>query len=174
MEELLNFVDEKDEVLGTDTKESIKLKKRNYRVSHIWVFSAEELLICRRPAQSLAYADLWTSSAGGHVKAGESYHEAAVREAAEELGIPLQIEHAFTFDYLHPRGGHVFIDLWISRNSEHLAEMCFDAREITEFRFITLAKLLKEMKDEPELFNPQFIQLVERWTENESEKNYRC
>lgn len=174
----MDVVDDQNKVLGRDTKENIKTKKLNYRVSHIWLFDAQgQLLICRRPAQSTTYAGLWTSSAGGHVKAGESYQQAAVREAAEELGVLLLLEHAFTLEYHHPRGNSVFIGLWFSQNQEKLSRLSFDQREIIEFRFISITALLQEMADKPETFNPQFIQLVHKWREHEpavKEKNYHC
>ena len=41
----------------------------------------------------------WVTSVSGHVDAGESYEEAAVRETREELGIDLPVEFLETFLY---------------------------------------------------------------------------
>ena len=167
----MDYVDENDKVLGQEEKDLIKKKKLNYRISHIWILdSKNKLLICKRPSQRESYGGLWTSTAGGHVTAGESYKEAAIREAEEELGIKLQVKHAFKLDYHHPRGCHVFIDLWFARNPDNLAEIKFDSEEIIESRFVSFEELAKEMVEDADKFNPQLIKMVEKWNSRQKEE----
>lgn len=171
MEEIMDYVDENDNVLGQDTRENIKNKKLNYRGCHIWVLDGEgRLLICKRPLNEKAYAGLWTSSAGGHVQAGETYQQAALREAKEELGLTLKLKHWFKLDYIHPRGCHVFIDIWIARNPKNLARIKFDPAEIIKSRFISFDELSKEMVEDASKFNPQLIQMVEKWNSRQKGK----
>lgn len=164
MAEILDYVDENDNVLGQEEKGKVKERKLNYRIVHIWIFDAEgKLLICQRPSNRKDYAGLWTSTAGGHVQAGESYEKAIRREAFEELGVHLQLKRAFKMDYLHPRGNHVFIDLWTAQLPKE--KLHFDTEEIVASQFVSIPDLRKEMQQHPEKFNPQFIQMVEKWDE---------
>lgn len=45
--------------------------------------------------------DHWASAAAGHVEAGESCLQAAVREAREEIGVDLVIEHTTPLCAMH-------------------------------------------------------------------------
>ncbi len=171
MTEIMDFVDEMNNIIGRDTRENIKTRKLNYRIVHIWVFNKEhKLMVCRRPLNRKNYLGLWTSSAGGHVKAGENYKEAAEREVKEELGIETDLKHAFTFNYIHPRGSYVFIDLWTSYNSLKLNKINLDKNEIEEIKFLSVEELSKEVEEKPELFNPQFIRLIKKWISHQKEK----
>jgi isopentenyl-diphosphate Delta-isomerase len=168
MKEIIDNVDENDKVIGKDTRESIKKRKLNYRICHIWLLNQKgELMICKRPINNKAYAGLWTSTAGGHVKTGESYHKAALREAEEELGVKLNLNHKFKYHYLHPRGCHVFIDLWFANYNQKLT---LDKNEIIESRFISFTNLQQEIIEFPEIFNPQLKKMVKKWLFLQKEK----
>jgi len=161
MKEILDYVDENDQVIGKDARENIKEKKLNYRVCHVWLLDEQgKVMICKRPINNKAYAGLWTSTAGGHVHAGECYYDAASREAEEELGAKLELKHAFKHNYIHPRGCCVFIDLWLA---SYTGKLTFDRSEIVESKFVSFIDLQKEMVAFPEKFNPQLKEMVEKW-----------
>ena len=167
MDELIDVVNEKNEVIGTAFRREAWKKKLSRRVSHLWVFNNKgELLISKRPLNIKPYPGIWTSTAGGHVAAGESHEQAAYREAQEELGVVFQsLTYALTLNYHHPDGHLLFIGLWYCVREKGTKGMSFDAAEIAETRWISLPKLKREMKKNPEIFNPEFVQLVELWGE---------
>ena len=161
----MDYVDDNNQVIGQEDRDKIKEKKLNYRIAHAWIINSKnELLICKRPLNIKAYPGLWTSTAGGHVEANESYEQAARREAKEEIGVSLELEHAFTIKYPHPRGCFVFIDLWISKNCDQ-NNFKFDNTEIVETKFISFSNLTNEIKDHPKKFNPEFILMVEKFNQ---------
>jgi isopentenyl-diphosphate delta-isomerase len=91
-EELLDVLNED----GTPTGKRI-LKSEAHRVgawhraAHVWIVTPDlRVLLQRRAAVKENYPRLWDVSAAGHVAAGESAIEAAIREVREELGIALR------------------------------------------------------------------------------------
>ncbi len=69
-----------------------------HRDVHVWVTNGTALLQQQRHKDKAIMPGQWDISVGGHVAAGESYVDAAVRETAEELGIEV------TPDRLVPMG----------------------------------------------------------------------
>lgn len=69
-----------------------------------------EILLQRR--QHTGYADgHWECAASGHVEAGETMAEAAIREAQEELGIAIERSELRLLTLMHkytPETGHVY------------------------------------------------------------------
>ena len=86
--ELFDVVDSNDVVLGQLPRGEVHARGLLHRAVSIFVFnSAGELLVHRRSATKDQFPSLYTSSASGHVAAGESYDETAPRELYEELGL---------------------------------------------------------------------------------------
>ena len=86
--ELFDLVDRNDTVIGTTDKQTAHANGDLHRVSAVFVFDQNGDLIVQRHNRD----GKWDHSVGGHVRKGETYAEAAVREAAEELGITQPLE----------------------------------------------------------------------------------
>ena len=92
------MVNEDDQVIDVKTRGKIHAQGLMHRSVHILVFNSRgELFIQKRSMSKDNDPGLWDSSAAGHVNSGEEYHDCAVRELVEELGIaaPLQLEALF-------------------------------------------------------------------------------
>ena len=61
--------------------------------------AGDEVLLQRR--SGTGYMDGWWALVAGHVEPGESVHEAAVREAAEEAGVGVALEDLRPLTALH-------------------------------------------------------------------------
>jgi len=88
---MLTRVTEADEVLGPVAR---KLVHGNpaliHRSVHVLVVSPDgRLLLQKRSLRKDVQPGKWDTSVGGHVGFGQSYEEAARREAEEELGLRL-------------------------------------------------------------------------------------
>ncbi|BDZ64296.1 NUDIX domain-containing protein [Agromyces mangrovi Wang et al. 2018] len=66
--------------------------------------SGERVLLQRRAGTGF-YDGWWGASAAGHVDPGESAVDAAVREAAEEIGVGLEASDLVPLTTLHRRAG---------------------------------------------------------------------
>lgn len=90
MEEKLEVVNEKDEVIGLASREEIHQKGLLHREVHVYFVTADDHIIFqRRGRHKDTYPGLLDATVGGHVAPGESYLETAIRETAEETGLKL-------------------------------------------------------------------------------------
>jgi len=92
-QELLDIVDEKDNIIGRDSKDNKFLKGLISRNVAIFILDDnKKLLITKRSSQKESFPNRYDLAACGNVKAGESYENAAKREVMEELGIECHLK----------------------------------------------------------------------------------
>lgn len=142
----VNYVNEKDEVIGTDDIQSIIEKGFTYRIARVLLFDADgRLFLQRRGKHVMSSPDKWDQSVGGHVDAGETYEQAAKREMAEELGLR-DIPLTFLFKFFY--------------NETRLAKYKLSNRFNAVFRALYNGEKIKLQKDEVsggEWFSPAQI-----------------
>ncbi|MFD9766378.1 NUDIX hydrolase [[Kitasatospora] papulosa] len=87
-DEILDIVDEHDEVVGQAPRGEATARGLRHRAVFIEARDAAgRLFVHRRTATKLVFPSHYDMFVGGVVGAGESYDEAALREAEEELGV---------------------------------------------------------------------------------------
>ncbi|MFF3752760.1 NUDIX domain-containing protein [Streptomyces sp. NPDC002018] len=87
-DEILDVVDENDRVTGQAPRGEVYARGLRHRCVFVFVRDAQDrVFVHRRTADKLAFPSLYDMFVGGVVGAGESYDEAALREAEEELGV---------------------------------------------------------------------------------------
>jgi isopentenyldiphosphate isomerase len=112
MDEMLTQVTDGDEVLGPVLRSLVHGNPALiHRSVHILVVSPEgRLLLQKRSLRKDTQPGKWDTSVGGHVGFGQSYEEAALREAEEELGLrpdkllflyPSRIRNAVESENIH-------------------------------------------------------------------------
>jgi len=101
-DEIIDIVDEQDRVVGQAPRGEAYAKGLRHRCVFVQARDAAgRVFVHRRTATKLVFPSLYDMFVGGVVGAGESYDEAALREAEEELGVTglPRPEHLFTFLY---------------------------------------------------------------------------
>lgn len=88
-DEIVDLVDTLDVIVGTAPRAALRDLEAGFRVVHVLAMDAFGDLIVQRIAGSRQSPFTHGSSVAGHVKSGESYALAAMREFKEELGAPL-------------------------------------------------------------------------------------
>ena len=92
-EQLVDIVDENDVVIDVVSREAAHKKRLPHRVVNIWFFNNnEEVLMQKNAADKRHDAGSLSETVGGHVDAGETYDEAAIRETKEETGLELRLD----------------------------------------------------------------------------------
>ena len=87
-QDLIEYVDADDRVLGRMCRRQIHIRNLKHRSVHVAVVNhLDQLWLQKRRSTKDASPGCWDLSATGHLEPGESYDEAARRELAEELSI---------------------------------------------------------------------------------------
>lgn len=87
-EVLIQVVDENDNPLYGVKMHQVWRTGEKHRI--VWIIVEDEqgrILLQKRPKTMPLYPGRWDNSVGGHVDEGETYEQAAKREALEELGL---------------------------------------------------------------------------------------
>lgn len=94
MDERIDIVTENGEPTGKTALKSIIHKKGYYHNTiHLWLYTDNhEILLQQRSHKKAIYPLLWDVSVAGHIDAGETFIEAAIRETQEEIGLALNAE----------------------------------------------------------------------------------
>jgi isopentenyldiphosphate isomerase len=89
-EEIFDVVNERDEVIGRETRREVHARGLMHRAVHVLVFNrAGQVFLQKRSLRKDRQPGLWDSSASGHLDSGEDYDACAVRELREEIGLRL-------------------------------------------------------------------------------------
>lgn len=87
-DEILDIVDEHDRVIGQAPRHRVYAEKLRHRAAFVLVRDADDrIFVHRRTDRKLVFPSRYDMFVGGVLGTGETYDEAARREAAEELGV---------------------------------------------------------------------------------------
>ncbi|WP_416957572.1 NUDIX domain-containing protein [Streptomyces sp. Agncl-13] len=104
-DELLDIVDENDQVITQSPRGEAYAQGLRHRAVFIQARNTHgEVFAHRRTPTKLVFPSLYDMFVGGVVGAGESYDEAALREAEEELGVSGLPRPTFLFKFLYDDG----------------------------------------------------------------------
>lgn len=100
-EESLILVDERDNVVGYDSKlNTHRGSGLLHRAFSIFLFAGpDRVLLHRRSEQKPLWPGFWTNSCCSHPRYGESYAYAARRRLQEELGVTTELAWVYQFHY---------------------------------------------------------------------------
>lgn len=163
MEEQIDILNE----LGQKTGES---RTRNevhrlglwHRTVHIWLFDANgKILFQLRAHDKENNPNLYDTSCAGHISAGDSSLESAVREIHEELGLeknPEDLKYLFEARHSSVLNAGTYLDNefydvyrgFISEDEK--LKLVPQPHEVDGFRFFSPKELQAELKKNPERF----------------------
>ena len=91
MDEYIDIVDKYGNPSGASELKSIIHKKGYYHhTAHVWFYTKNgEVLLSQRSAKKTICPLMWDVSVAGHIDAGETPKQAALRETKEEIGLTI-------------------------------------------------------------------------------------
>jgi isopentenyldiphosphate isomerase len=162
---IIDIVDGNDEVVGKKEKDIVHKDGDWHRVAHVWVFNSKGEVLCHKRADcKKLFPSLWDMIIGGHTDVDESYKDAVVREAAEEIGIRFDIERLAEIGkwkgVANPTepNNREFIKIFAVKHDASIESLKPKEDEISELKFISLQKLKEMSKNEQE--KKRFVSFV--------------
>jgi len=156
-EEMFDVVDEQDRVLEAKPRDTVHVNNLRHRASHMLIFNrAGELFLQKRSIWKDRNPAVWDSSAAGHVDAGETYLEAAVREVREEIGVDCELEKIGKLPCMEENGWE-FIEVF---RGQHEGPFKLAPLEVEAGAFFPLNQVREWLARSPEEFSPVFPQVL--------------
>lgn len=158
--EMLDIVNDNDEVIGQADVDEIYERLLTHRIVHVLVLNkkGEMALQLRGPTVTFC-PNYWSTAVGGHVSAGESYEEAALREMEEEIGINAPLELLSKETYPDPTRN--LKKILCTFKSMYDQPLSAHNDEVTRVEFFSLEKI-QEMIDSGEKFHPELLFLLRK------------
>ena len=171
-------VNENDEIISSIySKKELHDKNYKHRAVHIFVETFGRGFILQLKGKNSENAGKWSSAVSGHVECRESYEEAAIREAKEELGLEIDKkeliriikiaacketnnEFVVLFTYLMDRNTEsIKLDLNEVENEEE--------NEVENVLIVPLTDVIRDVNKNLSDYSPAFIKLLDEWLDHE-------
>ncbi len=131
-----------------------------HRAAHLWIVTPDgRVLLQRRADHKESWPGLWDVSVAGHVNAGESARDAAVREAFEELGLRVTgLEHLATLRFQAVLNGGAYLEnelheVYLVRLEIDVDALTLDPAEVAEVALLAPDELDRcELVPHPESY----------------------
>jgi isopentenyl-diphosphate delta-isomerase len=153
--EQLILVDAQDRELGVKEKMEAHVEGALHRAFSVFVFDSKKRLLLQRRARTKYHSGgLWSNTACGHPRPGETTLAAARRRLREEMGFDCELREAFEFLYRAELDGalieheydHVFV-------GTHEGDPAPDPSEVEDWRWVTMEELRRRLSDEPQSYS---------------------
>jgi isopentenyldiphosphate isomerase len=133
--ELWNVYDQYRHITDRIHERGVEMKDGDYHiVVHVWIMNDKgEFLIQKRQPWKKGWSNMWDCSAAGSAILGDSSEMAAVREAKEELGIDLDIDHGERLFTVKFSCG--FDDVWLVRQNVAIEDLILQEEEVAEAKW---------------------------------------
>lgn len=162
-DEIFDVVDETNTVIAQVPRGEVHAKGLRHRAVHIFVLNKHgEIFLQKRSHLKDACAGLWDSSAAGHLDAGESYADCAVRELEEELGVSAEMRQMGEIAACEATGWE-FVELF---EADHNGPFTWPASEISGGRFFSVSIIQEWIEKNSKDFAPGFVVCMKLWLQN--------
>jgi len=150
--ERIEVLDESGRPIGVMPRDEAHRRGLLHRCVHVFVLDPQgQLWLQQRAMDRRLWPGLWTSSASGHVEAGEDEGFAAAREVEEELGLVLQPRRVAEFRYRDEHENEL-ASLWEGRTDAQPEP----GPEVMAVRAVSRVALQAWMRAAPREFAPSF------------------
>ena len=159
-QEYLDVIDEHDIVQQTLSYDQVHITKKRHRIIHLMIQNSKgQILLQKRSSQKTSYPLHWSMSVGGHVQTGETYDQAAVREAEEELGfVPTRMKELTKEAYIDAHGHSIIFTAFITTYD---GAFTINKEEVEEIKFFSKEEIKHFMQTKKDM-HPELLFLLDR------------
>lgn len=159
--EILDIVNEQDEVIGQAERGEVYANKYPHRIVHVLIFNDRGEMAMQLRSEHVSFCPhYWSTTVGGHVQAGETYEEAALREYQEELGMQTPIEFFQKDFYQEPEGRHLQKFL-VTYKAQYNGPFNPDPEAVERVEFFAMDEI-KRMIEAGEKIHPELLFLIKK------------
>lgn len=171
-EEIFPIVNSRDQVIDTTTnKDRLHKEGHLHRGVHVFIETFGGGFVLQKKAKGTENGGKWSSAVSGHVRFGESYIAAAMRETEEELGLEIEENvELMKIACVHPceETGNEFVTLYsyLMDANESIKE---NSEEIDSIIICPRKEVMIDVSFHKELYSPAFVTLFNIFIEFEKE-----
>ena len=162
VDELIDIFDENNNALNVQKMKSEAHKLGLWhRASHIWIYnSSGEILLQLRAKKKSLYPNMWDVSAAGHIGTGEDPMIAGLREVEEEIGLKIKNKNLDFFMIKKHKAifrniiNNEFYYVYFVKYNGDITQLKLQKEEVQKIKFISINKIEKELKINPEKYVP--------------------
>ncbi|MFZ5811913.1 MAG: NUDIX hydrolase [Thermodesulfobacteriota bacterium] len=161
LSELVEYVDSRDRPLGIMPLSEVHRQSLFHRSVLVLVYNPSgKVFLQKRAASKSVYPGRYDVSASGHVQAGESRLEAAIRELDEELGIAVDTLRVIGNAPASPMTGFEFVTLYTAGKTPAAPRP--NPEEVADGLFVDRAELAYMADRFRELLTPGLVHFFEQ------------
>lgn len=141
MEEIFDVYDRNGKHLGVKEKSLCHSKNPGFYHKPVWIWiinSKNEILVQKRAKCKKNFPGLWDMPSAGHVVAGETSIEGAIRETYEELGIKTKKEdYIFLREYIFDEFFEI-AQVYLLKLDLEISDFKLQSEEVEQVKWMTL------------------------------------
>ena len=170
--EKIDVLDEKGIKTGEVlSREEVHERGLWHKCVHIWIInSKQEVLLQKRSKQKATNPNKWTAATSGHLSAGDTSIEGAIRELSEEIGLQVredELEYLFTVKESTTKDNlerHIIdneiTDVYFMKKEIEIRNLKLQEEEVSEVRWFSYEQFKKMvMENDENLVSQKEIQL---------------
>ncbi len=153
------IVNRNNEIVGESDLRTAIQQELIRRVVRVFLFNdKKEVLLQQRSAKKLLYPNFWENSVTGHVDVGETDEQAAARELDEEMRISeVELKKISTIYCEEPYNNRTLRRFEVIFVGKFNGQARIDPEETSDYRWVPLRDLQKELQEHKEEFTPGCI-----------------
>lgn len=153
--EYIDIFDENNNPIGEKKEKQQAHEDGNFhRTVHVWIINDKnELLLQKRSATKKTHPNCWDISGAGHIKAGETISDGAIRELKEELGVEIEekdLQYITTIKSTKNPKNMEFQYVYLLRCNKKIEEYIFEDGEVSDVKYIFYKDLEKMVEEKVE------------------------
>ena len=153
--EYIDIFDENNNPIGEKKEKQQAHEDGNFhRTVHVWIINDKnELLLQKRSATKKTHPNCWDITGAGHIKAGETISDGAIRELKEELGVEIEekdLQYITTIKSTKNPKNMEFQYVYLLRCNKKIEEYIFEDGEVSDVKYIFYKDLEKMVEEKVE------------------------